>query len=105
MLRKCVVIVRVFLYLDLSEYHLTNYEYAILQFNKVLATYDNTCEAHFGLAKTYQKLGDLEQARMHVNRAAETIAYKREDVYNEFLNEIYLSEIIDLKRSLQNEEN
>jgi hypothetical protein len=28
--------------------------------------------------------------------------YKRDDVYNEFLNEIYLSEILEFKQKLNN---
>ncbi|MBT8239028.1 MAG: tetratricopeptide repeat protein [Croceitalea sp.] len=86
-----------FVYLGLCEYELGNFENAITQFQRGLKQSNKLPEAHFGMAKAYQKLGQLENAQAHVLKAEATIAYKREDVYNEFLNEIYLSEIMEFK--------
>jgi tetratricopeptide (TPR) repeat protein len=89
--------VQSFVYLGLCEYELGNYKKSISEFNRALKYSINTCEAHFGVAKAYQKIGEVEKAKKHILKAAENIVYKRENIYNEFLNEIYLSEILEFK--------
>lgn len=89
-----------FVYLGLCEYELGNFEKAVLEFKRALAQSANVCEAHFGLAKTYEKSGKIELAQEHLKKAEESITYKREDAYKEYLNEIYSWEIIDFKQQL-----
>jgi tetratricopeptide (TPR) repeat protein len=91
--------INTFVYLGLCEYELGNLEKAISGFQRALKQSENICEAHFGLAKTYQKLGDFNLAKIHIDKAEKSFTYKRDDYYNEYLNEIYLSEILDFKQS------
>lgn len=85
--------VQTFVYQGLCNHELGNYEEAILSFQKALEQFENTCEAHFGLARAYLQLGDTAQAMVHLRRAKDNIAYKRDDPYKEYLNEIYLQDI------------
>ena len=89
-----------FVYLGLCEYELGNYEKANTEFLRALKQSKYTPESFFGMAKAYYKLGYIEKAKENILKAEENIAYKREDVYNEFLNEIYLSEILEFKQQL-----
>ena len=89
-----------FVYLGLCEYGLGNYEKAILEFQRALNQSKYTPEAYLGIAKAYKNLGEIERAKENILRAEENIAYKREDFYNEFLDEIYLSEILEFKEQL-----
>ncbi|WP_196888292.1 tetratricopeptide repeat protein [Aureivirga sp. CE67] len=90
-----------FIYLGLCEYYLENYEKAIDEFQNVLQQNKNVPEAYFGLAKVYYRLGEKEKAEENIHKAEETLEYKREDIYNEFLNEIYLSQILILKKKIE----
>lgn len=92
--------IHTFVYLGLSELELGNFQKAILEFERGLAQSENICEAHFGLAKAYQKLDNYPLAKRHIEKAEKTIIYKRDDYYNEYLNEIYLSEILDFKEQI-----
>ncbi|WP_291865240.1 tetratricopeptide repeat protein [Maribacter sp.] len=87
-----------FVYLGLCEYELGNYEKSISEFQRALAQSESVCEAHFGLAKAYRKLGNTTLEKIHIKKAETNIFYKRDDPYNEYLNEIYLSEILEFKQ-------
>lgn len=89
-----------FVYLGLCEYELGNYEKSISEFKRGLKQYEIICEAYFGMAKAYEKLGNIEKAKENILKAEENFAYKRDDLYNEFLNEIYLPEILEFKQKL-----
>lgn len=89
-----------FVYLGLCEYELGNYVNAIAEFQRALKQSEYVPESYFGMAKAYQKLGQIEKAKENILKAERNIDYKREDVYNEFLNEIYLSEILEFKQNL-----
>ncbi|MGB5204637.1 tetratricopeptide repeat protein [Eudoraea sp.] len=89
-----------FVYLGLCEYELGNYEKAISEFQRALKQSKNIPESYFGIAKSYQKLGQIEKATENILKTEENIDYKRDDVYNEFLNEIYLSEVLEFKQTL-----
>ncbi|SHJ09921.1 tetratricopeptide repeat protein [Aquimarina spongiae] len=91
-----------FVYLGICEYELRNYEKSIHEFKRALKQSKNIPESYFGMAKSYQKLGQIEKAKEHILKAEKNINYKRDDSYNEFLNEIYLSEILELKQTLNN---
>ncbi|MDO6489861.1 MULTISPECIES: tetratricopeptide repeat protein [Cellulophaga] len=91
-----------FVYLGLCEYQLGNYEKAITEFQRALKQTENVPESYFGMAKAYQKLGQIEKVKENILKAENSIHYKRDDVYNEFLNEIYLSEILEFKQKLNN---
>jgi Tfp pilus assembly protein PilF len=54
------------------------------------------------MARAYQKLGQIKKAKENISKAENSMHYKRDDVYNEFLNEIYLSEILEFKQKLNN---
>ncbi len=92
--------IQTFIYLGICEYKLENYEKAISEFQRALKQSDTTCEAHFYLTKVYMELQDFKKAKYHIFKAEETIDYKRDDSYKEFLNEIYISEIFSLKEQL-----
>lgn len=90
-----------FVYLGLCQYKLGNLEQAIFEFERSLKQFEYTPESYFGIAKSYQKLGNIEKAKENILKAEEHITYKRDDIYNEFLNEIYLSEILEFKQQLE----
>tara|TARA_B110000238_G_scaffold186271_1_gene215256 strand:+ start:391 stop:1170 length:780 start_codon:yes stop_codon:yes gene_type:complete len=92
--------IHTFVYLGLCEYELGNYEKAISEFQRALKQSEFTPESYFGIAKAYKKLGEIEKANENLLNAEKNIAYKRNDIYNEFLNEIYLSEILEFKKQL-----
>jgi tetratricopeptide (TPR) repeat protein len=89
-----------FVYLGLCEYELGNYEMAITEFQRALKQSENIPESYFGMAKAYQKLRQIEKAKENILKAENNMHYKRDDVYNEFLNEIYMSEIQEFKNNL-----
>ena len=93
--------VQTFVYLGICEFKLNNFEKAILEFKRALAQSENVCEAHFGLAKAYYNIGEIKLSKEHILKAQANITYKRDDFYNEYLNEIYLSEILDFKKQLE----
>ncbi|MBT2163596.1 tetratricopeptide repeat protein [Zobellia barbeyronii] len=93
--------VQTFVYLGICEFKMDNFEKAILEFKRALAQSENVCEAHFGMAKAYDKIGEVKLAKVHILKAEGNITYKRDDFYNEYLNEIYLSEILDFKNYLE----
>ncbi len=93
--------VHTFVYLGLCEYKLGNYNKSVSEFQRALKQSENICEAHLGLAKTHEKLGELNLAKTHIVKAENSFNYKRDDYYNEYLNEIYLSEILDFKMHLE----
>lgn len=92
--------VQSFVYLGLCEYELGNYEKSISEFERALKQSEYVPESFFGMAKAYQKLGQIEKAKENILKAENNIHYKRDDVYNEFLNEIYMSEIQEFKQNL-----
>jgi tetratricopeptide (TPR) repeat protein len=92
--------IHTFVYLGLCEYKLGNYEKAISEFERALNQSEYTTESFFGISKAYYKLGNIEKAKENILEAEKNIHYKRDDIYNEFLNEIYLSEIIEFKKQL-----
>ncbi|MDB9954038.1 tetratricopeptide repeat protein [Flavobacteriaceae bacterium] len=92
--------INTFVYLGLCEYELGNYEQSILEHQRALKQSANTPEAHFGLAKVYLKLNNLDKAKEHILKAELNIGYKRKDPYKEFQNELFLSEIVQFKREL-----
>jgi len=92
--------VQAFVYQGLCHYQLENYEHAILAYKKGLAEYDTTCEAYFGLAETYLKVGDTINAKHNLKKAQESLKYKRNDPYKEFLNEIYEEDLVELSNKM-----
>ena len=92
--------VQTFVYQGLCYYHLDKYEEAISSFENGIAQYDTTCEAYYGLAQTYLKLGDTINAKYNLAKAQETIGYKYDDIYKEYLNEIYQEDLDVLLRVL-----
>jgi len=93
--------IQTFVYLGLCEYELGNYEKAISNFETALKQSEYTPESHFGIAKCYKKLEQIKKVKESILKAELNINYKRDDIYNEFINEIYLSEIIKFKQELE----
>lgn len=89
-----------FVYLGLCEYNLGNYVTAINEFQRTLKQSAKTPEAYFGMAMAYEQLGEYDKAFEHITKAEEYIRYKRDDAYNEYLNEIYLAEVVGFKQQL-----
>jgi tetratricopeptide (TPR) repeat protein len=87
-----------FVYLGMCEYEIGNYVKALTNLNKALYQSDKTTEAYFHLAKVYKAIDSLPKARESLIKARESLAYKRDDSYNEYLNEIYLSDIQKLEK-------
>jgi tetratricopeptide (TPR) repeat protein len=92
--------VQTFVYLGLCEKKLGNYKAAILELERALHQYGKTCEAHVNLAEIYLELGDIDKAKEHLAAAEDSFPYRRNDVYNEFLNEIYWEDVSGLKQKL-----
>lgn len=95
--------IQAFIYNGLAEYELGNFNNARIQFEKALKQSKYSVEAHLGLAKIYLRLGDQEKAEAHLAKAEQYFAYKRNDPYNEFLNEVYKTDINVLRKSLNQE--
>jgi tetratricopeptide (TPR) repeat protein len=93
--------IHTFVYLGLCEYKLGNYQKAVSEFKRALAQSEYTTEASFGISKAYYKLGEIEKAKENILATENNFEYKRNDTYNEFLNEIYLSEILNFKKLLE----
>lgn len=89
-----------YVYLGNSELQLENFEKAINSYKRGLMQSKFVCEAHFGLAKAYKEIGEIEKAKEHILKAEKHYRYKRNDPYNEFLNEIYKTDIVTLKNDL-----
>ncbi len=93
--------IQTFVYLGLCKYELGNYEKAISEFQRALKQSESIPESYFGMARAYQKLGEIAKAKENILKAEKNIGSKRDDYYNEFLNEIYLSEVLDFKQTLE----
>ncbi|SFF95215.1 TPR repeat-containing protein [Salegentibacter agarivorans] len=91
--------IQAFVYTGLSEYKLGNFDEAKIQFEKALSQSKYTVEAHLGLAKIYLETGDLTKGKLHLDKAEKYFSYKRNDPYNEYLNEVYESDIVTLRSS------
>ena len=91
--------IQAFVYTGLSEYELGNFEEAKKQFEKALIQSKYTVEAHIGLAKVYKEIGESAKSESHLDKAEKYFTYKRNDPYNEYLNEVYKSDIISLRNS------
>ena len=92
--------IQAFVYLGICEFKLDNPEKAIASYKKAIDQSKYVCEAHLGLAEVYYEIGETEKAEEHVLKAEQYFIYKRDDPYNEFLNEIYISDIELLKHKL-----
>lgn len=92
--------IQTFVYLGLSEYESGNYEKAISEFHRALEQSEFTPEAYLGLAKAHQQLGDVEQAMEYILKAEDNMEYKRNDSYIEYLNEIYLQDVMEVKEEM-----
>ncbi len=89
-----------YVYQGLCHYRMSEFENAKSSFENALAQYEKTPEAHFGLGKTFLKMGDTANAINSLNLAKKNIAFKRDDPYKEFINEIYIEEIQKLLDTL-----
>jgi len=89
-----------FVYLGIYEYELGNFTKAKTDLNRALMQSDKTPEAYFYLAKTFKAMDSIPQAMENTIKAKVNFAYKRDDGYNEYLNEIYLLDIIELEKQL-----
>ncbi|WP_298529533.1 tetratricopeptide repeat protein [uncultured Christiangramia sp.] len=91
--------IQAFVYTGLAEHELGNLEEAKKYFENALNQSKYTVEAHLGLAKLYKENGELEKSESHLDKAQKYFSYKRNDSYNEYLNEIYKSDITSLRNS------
>lgn len=89
-----------YVFLGLCESKLKNYDKAIISYKRAVNQSKYVCEAHLGLAKVYQEIEEIEKAKEHILKAEQYFQYKRKDPYNEFLNEIYKTDILTLKSDL-----
>lgn len=89
--------IQAFVYAGNSEYKLGNPETAIDFYNQALEQSKYTVEAHLGLARIYAEKEQVQEARSHLELAKQYFVYKRNDPYNEYLNEIYWNDISSLE--------
>ena len=89
-----------FVYLGMCEYELGNHEKALIELNRALEQSDKTPEAYYYLAKVYKTMYSLTEAKENILKAKKYIAYKQTDSYNEYLNEIYFSEVEALENEI-----
>ncbi len=89
-----------YVYLGICESKLKKFDKAIISYNRAINQSKYVCEAHLGLAKVYNEIGETEKAKEHILKAEKYFQYKRTDPYNEFLNEIYKTDILKLKSDL-----
>ncbi|GAB1856196.1 tetratricopeptide repeat protein [Flavobacteriaceae bacterium MHTCC 0001] len=89
-----------FVYLGLCEYELGNYDKAISDFKRAIKQSEYVPESFYGMAKAYQKIGQFGKAKENILKAENNMNYKRDDVYNEYLNEIYMSQIQEFKQKI-----
>jgi tetratricopeptide (TPR) repeat protein len=94
--------IHTFVYLGLCAFELGKYEKSISEFQRALNQSEYIPESYLGMAKAYEKMGIMEKAKIHIVKEEEYIRYKRDDAYNEYLNEIYLSEVLAFKQQLIN---
>ena len=92
--------IQTYVYLGICESKLENFDKAVISYNRALNQSKYICEAHLGLAKVHKEIGETEKAKEHILKAEKYFNYKRTDPYNEFLNEIYKSDILTLKNDL-----
>lgn len=92
--------IQAFVYAGNSEYQLGNPEKAIDFYNQALEQSKYTVEAHLGLARIYAEKKQVKEARSHLELAKQYFVYKRNDPYNEYLNEIYRQDITSLEDQL-----
>ncbi len=90
-----------YVYLGICESNLGRFDKAIYFYKRAINRSEYACEAHFGLAQVYKKIGETEKAKEHISKAEEYFKYKRNDPYNEFLNEIYRKDILTFKNNLE----
>ena len=93
--------VQAFVYAGLCEYNLGHFKEAKRYYKKALDNSKYTVEAHLELARIYIEENDPESAISHLEKAEKYFNYKRDDPYNEYLNEIYRSDIAHLKDSVE----
>ncbi|GAA4311898.1 tetratricopeptide repeat protein [Pontixanthobacter gangjinensis] len=92
--------IQAFVYAGLCEERLGNMDQAKEHFQQAIHQSKYTVEAHLGLARIYLKQELFEEANSHLEQAEKYMVYKRDDPYNEYLNEVYLEDIEELKDSL-----
>jgi tetratricopeptide (TPR) repeat protein len=85
--------------LGICEYRLGNLEEAITYHQKALSESEYTVEAYIELAKIYLEQNKTEAAKTHLEQANKYFNYKRDDPYNEYLNEVYKSDLVLLENS------
>jgi tetratricopeptide (TPR) repeat protein len=85
--------------LGICEYRLGNLEVAITYHQKALSESEYTVEAYIELAKIYLEQNKTEAAKTHLEQANKYFNYKRDDPYNEYLNEVYKSDLVLLENS------
>ncbi|WP_297798574.1 tetratricopeptide repeat protein [uncultured Eudoraea sp.] len=92
--------IHTFVYLGLCEYEQGNYKKSVSEFQRALKQSEYVPESYFGIAKAYQKLGQIDLAKENLRKAENSMYYKRDDIYNEFLNEIYPSDLMEFRQKL-----
>jgi tetratricopeptide (TPR) repeat protein len=92
--------VQTFVYLGLCNDQLGKTAEAITAYETALKYAPTTCEAHLELARIYLRQVQFEKARFHLEQATKTLAYKRDDYYKEYLNEVYETDLEALRSRL-----
>ncbi|MFT6095737.1 MAG: tetratricopeptide (TPR) repeat protein [Nonlabens sp.] len=95
---RILLIFILYLYLGLCGYKLGNYEPSNVKFSRPLNESEFITQGYFGMAKVYKKLGEFDKAKENMETSEELIGSKREEIHNEFLNEIYLSKVVEFKK-------
>ena len=91
-----------FVYLGMCAYSSGDFQKAIEILNESLEISEYTAEVHYWLARTYLETENLDQAQEHLALARQNLKYKRENPYNEYLNEVYLEDLQRLEENMPN---
>lgn len=90
--------IQAYVYAGICEYKMNKPAEAIAFYQKALEQSKYTVEAHLGLANIYLEKQDIKNAEIHADLAQKYYSYKRNDGYNEYLNEVYKKDIELLKK-------
>jgi len=90
-----------YVFLGLSAYKMGKLQEATNYHQKALSQSQYTVESHIALAKIYAEQDKMEIAKTHLKQARKYFNYKRDDVYNEYLNEVYKSDLALLNNSFK----
>ena len=95
-----------FYHFGVLEYEEGNYQKAIEHLNRQIEVNDYQGETYYFLAMAYKELGKMEAYRQNLNTAEEYYrsGKMRSDVYTETVDKIYLMDILEEKKTMEDKD-